>query len=358
MKVLGIETSCDETAVAIVENGRLIHANIIASQSDLHAIYGGVVPELASRRHSELLLPMIDQALKAGNCELSDIDLVAATYAPGLMGALLVGLQTAKSLAMASNKPFIGINHIEAHLFSPWMNHPTNVMEDLLPALGVVISGGHTLVVYMKALGHYELISHSLDDAIGEAFDKVAVMLGLPYPGGPHIEKLALEGNPKAYTFKAPHVKKFPWHFSYSGLKTQVLYAIHGQNLEEISSGGGAKVLPFQQKCDLAASFQETVIQDLSHKLSHLALEHSACSVWVGGGVSANQTLRNHLDKTLPVPILWPSRELSVDNGAMIAGLAFYQYQHAGASPWTLPVTPRTALGSWKLADATHTSST
>lgn len=349
MKVLGIESSCDETAVAIVEDGRHILFNEISSQSDLHALYGGVVPELASRRHSQILFPLIEEALNKSGLSLDQIDLFAATNTPGLHGALMVGVQAAKALAMGLKKPFIGVHHIEAHLYAAWMSQSHACEEKHLPAQGLVISGGHTQLWNIHRLGSYDLLSHTLDDALGEAFDKVAIMLGLPYPGGPQIEKLASQGDAYRYPFKAGNSKKDPLKFSYSGLKTQILHTIWGHDLKRLNETktSNAEHLSFQDKADIAASFQRAVFQDLLHKLQAFEKEYRPRSLWVGGGVASSQTLRQILSQGLSAEIFWPSKGLSVDNAAMIAGLGFYQYQKTGASSFDLPIIPRSPLYSW-----------
>lgn len=349
MKVLGIESSCDETAIAIVESGRDVIASEISSQSDLHALYGGVVPELASRRHSQIIFPMIEEVLSHSKVSLEEIDLIAATYTPGLHGALMVGLQAAKALAIGLKKPFIGVHHIEAHLYAAWMSQPYLDQSSHLPALGLVISGGHTQLWKIHTLGHYELLSHTLDDALGEAFDKVAVMLGLSYPGGPQIEALAKKGDPLRYKFKAGQSKKDPLKFSYSGLKTQILHTLWGHDLKKLNQmkAETPSHMSAQDFADIAASFQHTVFEDLAEKLEWFEKEHQPKSLWVGGGVAASESLRHVLAKRLRSEIFWPSKALSMDNAAMIAGLGYYQYQKSGPSPLNLPIIPRSPLISW-----------
>jgi N6-L-threonylcarbamoyladenine synthase len=349
MKVLGIESSCDETALAIVENGKKILISEIASQSDLHALYGGVVPELASRRHSQLLFPILAQVLEKTKLQLQHIDLIAATHTPGLHGALMVGVQAAKGLAIGLQKPFIGVHHIEAHLYSAWMSQEHMDPQKDLPALGLVISGGHTQLWLIEKLGSYTLLSHTLDDALGEAFDKVAIMLGLPYPGGPHIERLAALGDPTRYPLKAGTSKKDPLKFSYSGLKTQVLHTLWGHDLSRLNTlkSQTPDHLTLEDKANLAASFQHAVFHDLCAKLSHFEKEYRPKSIWIGGGVASSSALRQMMSEKLKSPLFWPLKSLSVDNGAMIAGLGFHQYLTSGPSPLDLPVLPRQLLISW-----------
>lgn len=325
MLILGIESTCDETACAIVKNGRDILSNIVASQIDLHKEYGGVVPELACRRHIDLMMPVIDQALREAHLSLQEIDLIAAAHGPGLIGALLIGLNTGKTLALALQKPFIGINHIEAHLYAAIMSHQTQLC---FPCLGVVLSGGHTAIVLIKEIGSYQLIGHTVDDAVGEAFDKVAKLLGLPYPGGPEIEKIALAGDPYRHSFKAGQVKGEPLHFSFSGLKTAVLYTLRGkQRLEAIN-----QKLTEQEKCDIAASFQRIAFEDIVKKTLIAAQRYQTPSIIFGGGVTNNQYLRQlFADQTKgKYHCVWPSFGLSLDNAAMIAGLAFHRYNMQG----------------------------
>lgn len=317
MLVLGIESSCDETAAAVVISGRQVLSNVISSQVDLHAIYGGVVPELACRRHIDVIIPIIDEALKIAGKQLKELDLIAVTQGPGLVGALLIGLNAAKGLSLALNIPFIGVNHVEAHLYAAMMSHSAAIT---FPCLGAVLSGGHTALVEIRAIGEYRLISQTVDDAIGEAFDKVAKILSLPYPGGPYIEKLAAEGNPHSYPFKAGHVKKLPLHFSFSGLKTAVLYTV-----KEISITGAQ--LSHKQRCDIAASFQLAAFSDISKKIATASELLGSKEVLFGGGVVNNLALRAFLKKRIPnLNCLWPTVELTLDNAAMIAGLGYQRY--------------------------------
>lgn len=336
MLVLGIESSCDEMACAIVENGQKILSNVVASQMDLHARFGGVVPELACRQHIDLCLPVLDQALKEAKISTKDIDLIAVTKGPGLIGALLIGVNFAKGLSFGLEKPLVGINHIEAHLYSVMMG--SNVP---LPSLGVVISGGHTALLVIHDVGNYQLIGQTQDDAIGEAFDKVAALLGLPYPGGPLIEALAKEGNPDRYALKAGQIKNRPFDFSFSGLKTGVLYLVKGQN--------GNKTTPLkiseEEKKDVAASFQKAAFSDLILKSLNAAKSHQCRSILLGGGVSNNMALREMYQTLSPIPIFWPPRGLSLDNAAMIAGLGYLKFlQNEHSDSLSLDVLPRIPL--------------
>ena len=330
--VLGIETTCDETSCALVVDGSEILSVIIASQYEVHAPFQGVVPELACRRHIEVLLPILKQCLVQARCTLADVDLIAVANSPGLIGALLIGLNAAKSLSLATGIPFIGVNHVEAHLYAAVMGCLDQVA---FPALGLVLSGGHTTMCLIEGLGQYRLIGSTLDDAIGEAFDKVAVLLGLGYPGGPQIETLAQSGDPHRYPLKAGNVKGRPLDFSFSGLKTAVLYTTHGQD------GRSLDHLSSQERADLAASFQEVAFSDVVKKAKLACREFPVQSLIVGGGVSCNQRLRAMLGEAISLPIYWPAPGLSTDNAAMIAGLGYQVYQRTGrGSPLDLEASP------------------
>lgn len=324
MIVLGIETTCDETSFSIVKNGKEILSNAITSQIDLHAEYGGVVPELSCRRHIDVFIPVLQQCLNEANLTLDKIDLIAVAYGPGLIGALLIGLTAAKTLSLALDRPFIGVNHVEAHLYAALMAQET---FPAFPTLGVVLSGGHTAIVLIKNVGDYELIGETVDDAIGEAFDKVGKQLGLHYPGGPQIEALAAKGNPHRFHFKPGRVKEKPLHFSFSGLKTAVLYTLQGQNSTMTSP------LPLTEinKQDIAASFQHAALTDIIDK-TILAAEKWGCRTAVfGGGVTNNQQLRKSFAEKAPwLTTLWPPLGLSLDNAAMIAGLGYHCFLKRG----------------------------
>lgn len=316
MIVLGIESSCDEMAVAVVEDGVKILSNVIASQASLHEKTHGVFPETAAREHIHLFLPAIREALREANLSPEAIDKIAVANGPGLIGSLLIGVNVAKSLALAWNKPLVGVNHVEAHLYAAMMRE-----TPLFPSIGLVISGGHTLLLRIPEIGVYETIGTTVDDAVGEAFDKVATLLGLPYPGGPAIEALAKEGDPSRYLFKPGRVKNQSWNFSFSGLKTQVLYALKGQN----GSKEALTLLPVSEKSHLAASFQETALKNLVSKVEEALSHFPSKAVYIGGGVSNNERLRLLFSQAnLPVPLYFPGKNLSLDNAAMIAGLGFF----------------------------------
>lgn len=318
MITLGIESTCDETSCAIVKDGKEILSNVVASQIDLHAEYGGVVPELACRRHVDVMLPVIKEALVLANVSLDEIDLIAVANGPGLVGALLIGLNAAKGLSIALKKPFVGVNHVEAHLYAAIMTSGT---MPSFPCLGVILSGGHTTLVIMHSVDSYSLISQTVDDAIGEAFDKVAKLLGLPYPGGPQIERLATQGNSKKYPFKGGRVKEDPLSFSFSGLKTAVLYTLNNNG-----ANSDYQITPEIQS-DISASFQLAAFQDISKKALIAAEKYGLNEVVFGGGVTNNRALRAHFAEKAPnYKLYWPTFELSLDNAAMIAGLGHHRY--------------------------------
>lgn len=337
MIVLGIETTCDETACAIVRNGSEILSNVISSQTDLHALFGGVFPELACRRHIDLLLPVIEQAMQEANILPNQIDLIAAAKGPGLIGALLIGLNAAKALALGWQCPFVGINHVEAHLYAAMM--PPN--RPLFPSIGLVISGGHTFTLLMKGIKEYELIGTTQDDAIGEAFDKVATLLGLSYPGGPQIEALAKKGDRYRFPFKPGKIKGYPRDFSFSGLKTNVLYTIKGPN----STRHSDFIIKEEEKADVAASFQEVALKDVISKTIDAAKDYQATAIYCGGGVSNNQRLKELFSElNSPCPVFYPVPKLTSDNAAMIAGLGFHYYTEKG-DPMDLNPLTRIPLG-------------
>jgi N6-L-threonylcarbamoyladenine synthase len=337
MLVLGIESTCDETAASVVRSGKEILSNVIRSQIEIHIPYGGVFPELACRRHIDDLIPVIDEALIQANTIPSDIDLIAVAKGPGLMGALLIGVNGAKALALAWNKPFVGVNHVEAHLYAAMMGQD----KTIFPALGVVVSGGHTFLVKMTALGTYELIGTTVDDALGEAFDKVAALLGLPYPGGPAIEQLAKHGDPSLYSFKPGRVKGRPFDFSFSGLKTNVLYTLKGANSQKDSP----LVIPDDHKRHIAAAFQETALMDIVSKSIKAYHEFNCRAIYLGGGVSNNNRLRD-LFKCSSLPLFYPPSPLTLDNAAMIAGLGYHLFQTKGGDSLDLSPLPRIPLAN------------
>ncbi|MCP3876293.1 MAG: tRNA (adenosine(37)-N6)-threonylcarbamoyltransferase complex transferase subunit TsaD [Desulfobacteraceae bacterium] len=315
MIVLGIESSCDETAAAIVQDGTTILSSVISSQIDVHHKYGGVVPELASRMHIEAIVPVVDDAIKKANIKIKDIDAVAATRGPGLIGALLVGFSFAKSFAFARQIPFAGVNHLEAHIYSLFLMKK----KPAFPFIALVVSGGHTNIYYVTSQDNFELMGQTRDDAAGEAFDKVAKMLGLGYPGGPIIEELSKTKDPKAISFPRSMLEKDSFDFSFSGLKSSVARYIHVNNISSED-----------EKAQIASSFQEAVIDVLSKKLINAAHYKKCKSIGIAGGVSANQTFANKLSiraKTKNISVFSPSTELCGDNAAMIAARGFRMIQ-------------------------------
>lgn len=313
--ILAIETSCDETSAAVLLGGHQVLSNIISSQIKVHQRFGGVVPEIASRQHLEQIIPVVDQALTEAGIGLKDLDAVAVTYGPGLVGALLVGVAQAKALAFAIKKPLIGVHHLLGHIYANLIEHP----ELALPALCLVVSGGHTSLIRWKSHDQIDVLGSTLDDAAGEAFDKIARALGLGYPGGPAIEKAALTGDPAAIPFPRAWLEEGSLDFSFSGLKSAVLNYLHNarQRGEEIS-------IP-----DVSASFQEAVVEVLVEKTVQAALKHNLPTIALAGGVAANQYLRTRL-KSLAEPhgieVIWPSPVYCTDNAAMIACAAYYRY--------------------------------
>jgi len=314
MLILGIESSCDETAAAVVRDGREILSSVIASQIDLHRPWGGVVPELASREHLEKIEPIVEQALTQASVKLEDIGAIAVTQGPGLIGSLLVGVCYAKSLAWSLDIPIVGVNHIEGHVYSVAFENPP--IE--YPALALIVSGGHTNIFHIPEEGKYKVVSRTRDDAAGEAFDKVAKMLGLGYPGGPAIEKLAVGGDPKRFKFKQAKISDGRPDLSFSGLKTAVSRHIRESGIEPVANGGE----PSTEIRDMAASFQASVVASLVGTLSKLAIKLQPKTLIVAGGVACNLALRSVAEaaaERLGVPVYFPSKHLSTDNAAMIA---------------------------------------
>jgi N6-L-threonylcarbamoyladenine synthase len=325
MNILGIETSCDETAAAVVQDGTRTLSNVLVSQIDIHRQFGGVVPEVAARSHLEVMLPIVQQALDKANLTLDQIDGIAVTKGPGLIGSLLIGTLTARTLAELAGKPLYAINHIEAHTYA-------NFLTDELPRfplLSLTVSGGHTQLVLFRDHGDYQVLGRTRDDAAGEAFDKVAKLLGLPYPGGPSISKAAEAGDDQAVQFPKSNLGKDSLEFSFSGLKTAVLrqaQRIAGRDFRTPSHEIAA-LLTEQQKNDLAASFQRTVIEILVERLQSAANQYQPASIVIGGGVAANRALRQAVSECIDQPVAYPPMNLCVDNAAMIASLGYYYAQ-------------------------------
>lgn len=332
--ILAIETSCDETAAAVVKNGREVCSNIISSQIALHTLYGGVVPEIASRKHIEKINQVIEEALNTAKVTLDDIDAIAVTYGPGLVGALLVGVAEAKAISYASNKPLIGVHHIEGHVSANFIVH-----EGLEPPfLCLIVSGGHTHLVIVKAYGEYEIIGKTRDDAAGEAFDKVARAIGLGYPGGPKIDKLSKEGNKDAIHFPRANIEGAPYDFSFSGLKSAVLNYINGCNMKQE---------PYVE-ADIAASFQEAVVDSLVSKTILAAKDHKISKVALAGGVASNSHLREGMDiacKKNGIELFYPTPIYCTDNAAMIGAAAYYEYLKGTRHGLDLNAVPNLKIG-------------
>ncbi|MDH3752446.1 MAG: tRNA (adenosine(37)-N6)-threonylcarbamoyltransferase complex transferase subunit TsaD [Acidimicrobiia bacterium] len=327
-RTLGIETSCDETAAAVLVDGNTILSSVVSSQVDLHARFGGVVPEIASRAHVELIVPVVADALVEAGVEGKDIDLVAATSGPGLIGALLVGLSAAKALSLVWDVPFIGVNHLEAHLYASFLEEP-----DLeLPLVVLLVSGGHTMLILMEDHGQYRVLGRTLDDAAGEAFDKVARFLGLGYPGGPAIDLLAMEGDPAAVDFPRA-MRRDGLDFSFSGLKTAVVNHVRAN--------------PESDPADIAASFQEAVVDVLLTKAQRAIEQEDARGLCLAGGVAANSSLRERaLDLSMAGghQAFLPSRSMCTDNAAMVAAAGWRRFQASGPSPLDLGTDPSLSI--------------
>lgn len=331
--ILGIESSCDETAAAVIKNGREVLSNIISSQIVIHRKFGGVVPEIASRKHIENIMPVIDQALTEANVTLEQIDAIAVTYGPGLVGALLVGLSAAKSLAWATDKPLIGVNHLEGHVFANFLADA----ELEPPFLALVVSGGHTALLKVTGYNSFELMGQTRDDAAGEAFDKIARVMGLPYPGGPEIERLAVGGDPNALVFPVAKLDA-PYEFSFSGVKSAVINYLHKeeQGKREVN------------RSDVAASFQQAIINALCKETVAALKETGYEKVVLAGGVSANKTLQNELAKAakkVGAELVHPTAILCTDNAVMIACRGYYMYKAGVRSPLDLNAVPSLKLG-------------
>lgn len=345
MKILGIETSCDETAAAVIENGTQVLSNVVVSQVDIHKAYGGVVPEIAARSHIEAILPVIDQALENADLNWDQIDAIAVTHTPGLLGSLLIGTLTARTLAILHNKPLYPTHHLKSHIYANWLSGEN---QPEFPLIALVVSGGHTQLIYMKNHNHFEIIGTTHDDAVGEVFDKIAKILGLPYPGGPSITAAASSGNP--YKHPLPHPKMPDFDFSFSGLKTAVLRAVQKELNLPISTPSYelAAKLTDQQIADFAASFQNTAIDILIEKLNKAVEKYQPASVLLAGGVAANSLLREKATQkfTDKTQLFLPEPKLSTDNAAMVASASYFAL-HTGArptDPYELDISPRSQI--------------
>ena len=341
-KILAIETSCDETAAAVIQDGRQVLSNIVATQIEVHAKYGGVFPEVASRMHVETIVPVVSEALEKASTAYDDLDAVAVTYGPGLPGSLLVGVNVAKGIALGRNLPLVGINHLEGHIYSHWLRVEGDGMapDDLqFPLLILIVSGGHTELILMRDHLQYEKLGATLDDASGEAYDKVARLLHLGYPGGPKIEKIAVEGNPHAFRFNKPKVDD-EFAFSFSGIKTAVLRTV--QNYGPNNPDGSIPVrVPIP---DLAASFQHSVVDQLVTKTVAAAERYGATAILLSGGVSANKMLRYVMKTKASVPVYWPPLWLCTDNAAMIGAAAHFRFLAGHRAGWDLDIDPNLKL--------------
>lgn len=380
MRILGIESSCDETAAAVVDDGKRLLSNVVHSQIDIHAEYGGVVPEVAARSHIEMINPVINRALEEADCTWNEIDAIAVTYAPGLIGSLLVGTLAARTLATLHDKPLYAVHHVEAHVYANFLTEledgrwkmedsnekshiPTSTFQlpsrqPAFPMLALIVSGGHSQLVLFRDHGDYELLGQTTDDAVGEAFDKVAKILGLPYPGGPSISKAALQGDPIKYQLPKAKVQG-AYDFSFSGLKTAVLRAV--QRETGVDYTFPSHQLPERvtdaQRADFAASFQRTAVETLVDKAEKAFKDYSPASVVIAGGVAANQELRRILAERLPIKIEYAPIQLCTDNAAMIATLGYYMAQKVDpVDPLDFEVVP--SLSMTKTAWSNVVSST
>ncbi len=331
-RILGIESSCDETAAAVIENGRALLSSVVATQIDLHAQYGGVFPEVASRQHIRTIYAVVDQALQQAHMSLADLDAIAVTRGPGLAGSLVVGMNIAKGLALARNLPLVGVNHLEGHIYSAWV-YPADSANPppapQFPLLALLVSGGHSELNLMTSPLTYQRLGSTLDDAAGEAFDKVARLLGLPYPGGPSIQKASANGNPQAFNFPRARLEG-TWNFSFSGLKTAVL-----RTVRELEDRG--RPLPVE---DMAASFQAAVVDVLFSKTIAAARAFKAREILVAGGVSANRALRETFLAQREFPVHIPALSLCTDNAAMIAAAGYHRFALGQHDPLNLDVMP------------------
>jgi len=342
VKIIGIETSCDDTAVGIVEDGRNIISNIIFSQADMHTEFGGIIPEIASREHIVKIIPAINKALDKARMTLNDIDAVSVTYGPGLAGSLLIGVNTAKSMAIASKLPFIGINHIEGHIYATCLEDIDLKQNPGFPIISLVVSGGHTDLILMKDHGDFQIIARSRDDAAGEVFDKVARVLGLGFPGGPEIQKISEIGEILQPEFPRPKVKN-SMDFSFSGLKTSVLrraemMGVYPRNHLDNDTD--------QKIADIARSFQEAIVDTIVKNTINAVKKFKAKGLIIGGGVAANQLLRKVFKNESPIELLIPRPSLCTDNGAMIASAAYFRLKSKLTFQWDLDVYPSLRIDS------------
>ena len=341
MRVLGIETSCDETAAAVIEDGSVILSNVVVSQAQTHARYGGIVPELASRQHMVTIVPAVRQALDESGLELESLDAIAVTHGPGLAGSLLIGVGAAKGLALAADLPLLGVNHLEGHVYAAWLEDGDPEREIGFPLLCLITSGGHTDLVAMEGHGRYELLGRTRDDAAGEAFDKAARVLGLGFPGGPAIQAAAVDGDGTAERFPRPDVKR-SLDFSFSGLKTAVMRRAESRGLYPPSPERPADPAEVAR---IAQAFQESLVEFMVRRTLQAVERCRAKGILLGGGVAANTLLRQEMAERSPVPVIVPRPALCTDNGAMIGAAAFFRLRDGFTHQWDLDVVPNLRLG-------------
>ncbi len=341
MRVLGIETSCDETAAAVIEDGSVILSNVVFSQAQTHARYGGIVPELASRQHMVTIVPAVRQALDESGLELESLDAIAVTHGPGLAGSLLIGVGAAKGLALAADLPLLGVNHLEGHVYAAWLEDGDPEREIGFPLLCLITSGGHTDLVAMEGHGRYELLGRTRDDAAGEAFDKAARVLGLGFPGGPAIQAVAVDGDGTAERFPRPDVKR-SLDFSFSGLKTAVMRRAESRGIYPPSPERPADPAEVAR---IAQAFQESLVEFMVRRTLQAVERCRAKGILLGGGVAANTLLRQEMAERSPVPVIVPRPALCTDNGAMIGAAAFFRLRDGFTHQWDLDVVPNLRLG-------------
>lgn len=343
IKILGIETSCDETAAGVVEDGRTLLSNVISSQAGLHSVYGGVVPEIASRQHVRDLVPVLEQAAANSGLGLEDMDAIAVTFGPGLAGSLITGVNAAKAIAYSLGIPLLGVNHLEGHIYASWLAQGDLENDPGFPLACLVASGGHTDLLLMEGHGRYKLVGRTRDDAAGEAFDKAARILGLGFPGGPEIQRVSVgatgeEKLPRAWM-------KDTLDFSFSGLKTALLHLAQDRGIYPSPEAGVDQARQTHLVRELAAAFQESVVDVISSKLVTMAAKYRVKGLVLGGGVTANARLREEIVRLSPLPVIIPPPVLCTDNGAMIAACGYFQYQRGEESALDIDVDPGLPLG-------------
>ncbi|MDA0769812.1 MAG: tRNA (adenosine(37)-N6)-threonylcarbamoyltransferase complex transferase subunit TsaD [Chloroflexi bacterium] len=341
MKIIGIESSCDESAAAVIEDGRVIHSNVIASQAEMHAQYGGIVPEVASRQHMITIIPVMQEALEQAGMKASELDGIAVTYGPGLAGSLLIGVNAAKGLALANELPFIGINHLEGHIYASWLEDMDPEQGTGFPLICLIASGGHTDLILMEGHGRYTLVGRTRDDAAGEAFDKAARVLGLGFPGGPAIQKASESSVAGEARFPRPTVKD-SLDFSFSGLKSAVVRRAQEKHMYPPPEDSE---LDPQQVANVAAAFQEAMVDSMVTQTIAAAKLHKVKGILLGGGVASNSLLRVEMRKRAPVEVIVPAPALCTDNGAMIGAAAFFHLRHGNRFQWDMDVIPNLRLG-------------